>query len=403
MKLRPKTLYYRPIKILGIFVKTKSIVLSTGLAMFSMFFGSGNLVFPLVVGQLSQGHYAIAAMGILLTGVLVPFLGILAMFLFNGNQNEFFSRLGKPATFWFPLLAISIMGPFGVLARCITVAHGAFRLILPETPLWLFSVLACGVIFLLTIRKSKIVTVLGTFLTPLLILSLTAIVCFAVLSVDLPLVTADHGSGWSSFKQGIFQGYQTMDLLAAFFFSVFVIKHLKEQKALQENPGQSLSIFLKSSLIGAGLLALIYSFLVLIGAMYAPQLTLIPPQELLGFIAQKTLGPFAAPVVCVTVILACITTAVVLASLFADFLRKEVSKDRITPVLSLASTLAIAFLVSTLEFSGISKIIGPILEICYPALIVLAVLSIIQKLWGWKSVRGPTAVAFLIKLLSLGI
>lgn len=384
-------------------MKTKSIVLSTGLAMFSMFFGSGNLVFPLVVGQLSQGHYAIGAIGIILTGVLVPFLGILAMFLFDGNQNAFFSRLGKPATFWFPLLAISIMGPFGVLARCITVAHGAFRLIHPGTSLWVFSLLACAAIFLLTIRKNRIVPVLGTILTPLLILSLTAIVCFAVISVDLPIVTGGNGSAWASFKQGIFQGYQTMDLLAAFFFSVFVIKHLKNHKAMQENPAHSLSVFLKASVIGAGLLTTLYCFLVLMGAMYASELGSIPPQEMLGFIAQKTLGPMSAPIICVTVILACITTAVVLASLFADFLRKEISKERIAPSLSLAATLAIAFLVSTLEFSGIAKIIGPILEICYPALIVLAISSILQKVWGWKSVRGPTAVAFFIKLLSLGI
>jgi len=73
-------------------VKTKMLAFSTGLAMFSMFFGSGNLVFPLLVGQLSEGHFFIAALGILLTGVLVPFIGILAMFLFKGNQYEFFSK-----------------------------------------------------------------------------------------------------------------------------------------------------------------------------------------------------------------------------------------------------------------------------------------------------------------------
>jgi len=370
--------------------------------MFSMFFGSGNLVFPLVVGQLSEGHYILASLGILLTGVLVPFLGILAMFLFNGNQTEFFMRLGKPATFWFPLLAISIMGPFGVLARCITVAHGAFKLLVPDVPLWLFSIGSCGIIFLLTIRKNRIVPLLGSILTPLLIVSLAAIVCCGVASENLPSLTG-AGSGWASLKQGIFQGYQTMDLLAAFFFSAFVIKHLNKQKALQDNPSLSLSVFLKSSLIGAGLLAGIYCFLVLMGAMYASELASTPPQEMLGFIAKETLGPFAAPIVCSTVILACLTTAVVLASLFADFLRKDISKERISPALSLTATLLIAFFVSTLEFSGIARIIGPILEICYPALIVLALAGIFHKLWGWKAIRVPTAIAFLAKLISSGI
>jgi LIVCS family branched-chain amino acid:cation transporter len=137
--------------------------------------------------------------------------------------------------------------------------------------------------------------------------------------------------------------------------------------------------------------------------MYASELASVPPQEMLGFIAQKTLGPMAGPVVCITVILACMTTAVVLAHLFADFLRKEISKDRITPGLALFVTLTIAFFISTLEFSGIAEILGPILEICYPALILLAVLSICQKLWGWKIVRAPTAVAFLVKLIAIAI
>jgi LIVCS family branched-chain amino acid:cation transporter len=364
--------------------------------MFSMFFGSGNLVFPLLVGQLSQGHYIMAALGILLTGVLVPFLGILAMLLFNGNQSDFFSRLGKPATFWFPLFALSIMGPFGVLARCITVAHGAFRLILPGTELWIFSILGCFILFFLTIRKNRIVKVLGSYLTPFLVLSLGSIAFFALTS-ETSLPEASKGFAWVSLKEGLVQGYQTMDLLAAFFFSVFVIRHLKEQQKEDFAPAHTLKVFLKSSFLGAGLLAAVYCLLVLMGAMYATDLQTVPPQEMLGFIAQKTLGPLAAPIVCGTVILACLTTAVVLALLFADFLRKEVSKERLSPAVSLIITLGIAFLVSTLEFSGIGKFIGPILQVSYPALIVLTVGSIFQKLWGWKLIRAPTALAFLLK------
>jgi LIVCS family branched-chain amino acid:cation transporter len=380
-------------------MKNKTLVLSTGLAMFSMFFGSGNLVFPLVVGQVSEGHFGLASIGILLTGVLVPFLGILAMLLFNGSSSDFFGRLGKPATFWFPLIALSLMGPFGVLARCITVAHGAFRLLMPDTPLWLFSIVSCAVIFLLTIRKNRIVPLLGSVLTPILLVSLGAIAVFGLLSVDLPAASAN--GAWSSFKNGIFQGYQTMDLLAAFFFSAFVIKHLKEHKSTDSE--NSLPIFFQAALIGAGLLSVIYFILVLLGAIYATELASIPPQEMLGFVAQQALGPLAAPIVCVAVALACLTTAIVLTSLFADFLRKEVTKEKINGSTALFTTLMIAFFTSTLEFSGIAKILGPILEVIYPALIVLTVLSIFHKLWGWTTIRMPIVIAFVLKLLSRAI
>lgn len=365
-----------------------------------MFFGSGNLVFPLVVGQLSEGHFGLATLGILLTGVLVPFLGILAMLLFNGNSTEFFARLGKPATFWFPLIALSLMGPFGVLARCITVAHGAFRLLLPETPLWLFSILSCLIIFLLTIRKNRIVPLLGSVLTPILLVSLAAIAFFGLSSLELP--EAKIGAGWNSFKDGIFQGYQTMDLLAAFFFSAFVIKHLRDRIPNEESH-RSLPIFFKASLIGAGLLSVIYFVLVVLGAMYAPQLGAIPPQEMLGFVAAASLGSWAAPLVCASVVLACLTTAIVLASLFSDFLKKEVAQSKIGTPLALLTTLTITFAITTLEFSGIAKILGPILETIYPALIVLTVLSIFHKLWGWSTIRLPIALVFFLKLLTRAI
>lgn len=383
-------------------MKNKALILSTGLAMFSMFFGSGNLVFPLMVGQTSQGHFWLATLGILITGVIVPFLGILAMLLFKGSSHDFFVRFGKPATFWFPLISLSLMGPFGVLARCITVAHGAFRLVLPETSLWLFSLLSCGAIFLLTVKKNRIVPVLGSILTPFLLLSLITITLFALNAAPVPSMSS-WKDGWNSFSEGMLQGYQTMDLLAAFFFSIFVIKHLQAGQGEEKDPAQSLPIFLKSSLVGAALLSAVYFSLVLMGSMYAPELTNIPPQEMLGFIAQRTLGPWAAPVVCIAVILACLTTAIVLTSLFADFLRKEVTKNQISPSLAILTTLAIAFFTSTLEFSGIARFLGPILGVTYPALIVLTVLSIFQKLWGWKVIRMPTAVAFLLKLFSMGI
>ena len=292
------------------------------------------------------------------------------------------------------------MGPFGVLARCITVAHGAFRPLLPSTTLWVFSAFFCISVFFLAIKKNRIVPLLGSVLTPILLLSLGGIAIFGLFSADLPPLSP-NGS-WTSFKNGIFQGYQTMDLLAAFFFSSFVIKHLKDHSSTQ-NGAHSLPIFLKASLVGAGLLSIVYVLLVVLGAIYAPQLANIPPQEMLGFVANAALGTWAAPVVCCTVVLACVTTAIVLTSLFADFLRTEVTQERINHPVALITTLAIAFFTSTLEFSGIAQFLGPILETIYPALILLTVLSIFHKLWGWTTVRMPIAVAFLLKLLARAI
>lgn len=373
-------------------MKNKFIVLSTGLALFSMFFGSGNLVFPLSVGQNSGGHFLLAAIGICLTGVLVPFLGAFAMMLFQGKSERFFGLIGKPAIFWFPLLALSLMGPFGVAARCLTVAHGSFRLIFPELSLSLFSLAACAVIFLAIVKKNRIVPLLGTYLTPLLLLSLAII---GIVSYQLsPNPEVEPGRAWHALKNGFFEGYQTMDLLAAFFFSSFVIKHLNEKMC--ERP---LRVFLQSALIGASLLTIVYAVLVYLGATYAPLLEDIPPEALLGNVAQASLGTLAAPLVCVAVTLACLTTAIVLVSLFADFLKKEIARDKIANATAIAITLAITFAVSTLEFAGIAGFLGPILQTIYPALIVFTLMSIASETWGLKKRRWPVAMTLLAKLL----
>lgn len=380
-------------------MNTKSLVISTGFALFAMFFGSGNLVFPLLVGTQSQGHFLASSLGIILTGVLVPFMGVLAILLYKGNTSEFLGTMGRPAKFWFPLIALSLMGPFGVLARCITVAHGSFALLFPECSLIAFSIVFCVVIFLLTANKNRIIPLLGTALTPFLLLALLAITLAGISFGQMPLVTDHHP--WPAFLDGALQGYQTMDLLAAFFFSTFIIQHLSKKFCVETEHRSLVTVFIKSSLLGGGLLSLVYCGLVYLGAAFAQQLNHTAPQAMLGVVAQNTLGIFSAPIVCVAVVLACFTTAVVLASLFADFFRQEVCSDKINIPFSLIITLCIAFCVSTLEFSGIAAFLAPILETLYPALIVLTVVNIGNKLWGVKLRRWPVLLTFAVKLSSL--
>lgn len=380
-------------------MKKNWLILSTGFALFSMFFGSGNLVFPISVGQESAGHYLSASLGILLTGVLVPFLGVFGMMLYNGQISNFFSCFGKIGTFWFSLFALALMGPFGVLARCLTVAHGALQLLFPSLSLTAASLGMCAVIYILTLNKSKIVTVLGTYLTPFLLLSIGAIAFFGLTNGSLSEpVTA---SGFDAFKNGFFQGYQTMDLLAAFFFSTFILKYLQKASPQENGNSFSLNVFAKSALIGASILSLVYMALVTLGWIYAPQLSEHLPQEMLGRIAMEALGPLAAPCVCVALVLACLTTAMVLTTLFADFLRKEVTHEKIGNKTALLITLAISFFVSTLEFAGIAKFIGPILEAIYPALIVLTFVNIAHKMWGFKTSHWPVTMTLATKLLWL--
>jgi branched-chain amino acid:cation transporter, LIVCS family len=376
-------------------MKKNWLVVSTGFALFSMFFGSGNLVFPLTVGQESGGHVLLAGLGILLTGVLVPFLGVFGMMLYKGNFQKFFQSFGSRGTFIFSFLALSLMGPFGVLARCLTVAHGALMLLFPTISLPLASFLMCLIIYVLSTNKNKIMTVLGAVLTPFLLLSIALIAFFGLTQGTMPEPT--QVSNWDALKNGFFQGYQTMDLLAAFFFSQFVIKHLYDSVSVTEETSP-LRVFCKASIVGAGILASVYFALVLLGWIYSPLLFQRPPQEMLGLIAMESLGSMAAPCVCLAVIFACLTTAIVLASLFAEFLRKEVCQEKLGHKPALLLTLGIGFAVSTLDFAGIAKFLGPVLEIVYPALIVLTVVNIACQFFNVKSSHWPFTLTLVAKM-----
>ncbi len=346
-------------------------VLSTGFALFSMFFGSGNLVFPLLIGKMTTYHHALGSLGLIVTGVLLPFLGAFVMWLYKGDAKTLFSEAGRGACFLFPLIALCLLGPFGVVARCITVAHGNFTQLLPVS-LSTFSLISCGLIFLITQRKNRVIPLLGNFLTPLLLLSLAAIAYFGIqggTSLEPSSITSTE-----SFFSGFSEGYQTMDLLAAFFLSSFVIKTLQSS---QKN--ESLPVFLPAAILGMGLLSLVYCLLVLLGALWAKELAVVPPEQMLGTIASLSLGNYAQIVVCIATATACFTTAIVLALLFADFLRKEICRDKINATLAMLITLTITFFVSTLEFSGIAKILSPLLSAIYPLLIIFTLYAIAKK------------------------
>src|SRR5665647_1655937 len=97
----------------------KSPIIATGLAMFSMFFGAGNVVFPLALGQIAQDKNFFAILGMLVTAVGVPFAGLIAMTLFNGDYRKFFARMGAVPGFIVVAIIMGLIGPFGAIPRCI--------------------------------------------------------------------------------------------------------------------------------------------------------------------------------------------------------------------------------------------------------------------------------------------
>ena len=358
--------------------------------MFSMFFGAGNIVFPLALGQIAGDKNLFAISGLLITAVGMPFLGLIGMILFNGNYESFMGRMGKLPGFILILLTIALIGPLAGIPRCITLSFDNIAPFLPGAiTLFGFSIAAAATIFLFAVKESNIIDILGYVLSPLLLISLGLIMVFGL--IFAPAAALSSYSSSDLFMRGITTGYQTMDLLAAIFFASVVLNILREKMHPDKRSDYRhiASLAFKASIIGASLLGVVYLGMSFVSARYGMALSSFASQQLLGAIAGQVLGRFASVVVSTAVALACLTTAITLTVVTADFIKDDLSGGMLGYRTSLLCTLGMTIIVASLKFEGIVAMIAPVLTLCYPAIIVLSALNIAYKLWNVQMVKGP--------------
>lgn len=372
------------------------LVLIAGFAMFSMFFGSGNLVFPLMVGMKSLDQFHTASTGLILSAVVLPFAGLIAMTYYAGNRNLFFKSLGAPSAFILTFAMLSLMGPFGVLPRCIIVAHGGLDLVIDGLSAPLFNAIFSGLTGFLAWQRTKIIDIIGTFLTPFLLVGIMGLIVVGIFSSHTP--DTSSLSHVKAFYVGLDEGYQTMDLLAAFFFSATTISYIAGQLHKKEKKDHLEGLSLTACCIGAFLLIVVYLGFVYLGAAYAPSLANVDPEKLLVVIAEASLGKFAIPIAASIIGLACLTTSTILASLFADFLHNDIMQKKIPRSLALIITLLIGYTFSLLGFTDLAGWIANALTIAYPALIAYAGFKILE---AKASIRKAREAFWLVLLASI--
>lgn len=371
----------------------KSDSLSIGLAIFSMFFGAGNIIFPLALGLQSgdKNHYAV--FGLILTAAIMPIAGVIAMILYQGSTREFFGRLGRIPGFLLAFLTISLLGPLGSTPRCIALSYTTLNTAFPFLSFTAFSAFSCVIIFALSLKKNHILTLLGWVLTPFLLLSLLTIIGLGFFTPSQ--IQSTDQSALKVFCNGLNEGYNTMDLLAAFFFSTMILNILRMRS--QDTCIKTTAY--RASLIGTILLGLVYIGFSYLAAFHGYELAALNKDELLAAITLKIAGSHGGFLVCLAISLACLTTAIALISSFADFIQNEFfdGKNYYQPIL--AGSLLATFIISTLEFNGISKFLGPILEMSYPGLIVLTILNILHRTIGLKVIKRPVFFTFFVSVI----
>lgn len=199
--------------------------------LFGMFFGAGNLIFPVSMGQLAGSSMWRAAAGFLITGVGLPLLGVAAL----GISREdgllgLSSRVGQRYGRFFTCVLYLTIGPFFAIPRCATVSYtvGVER-ILPggaqTAALAVFSLLFFAAVLFFSLRPGEILTWIGKVLNPLFLVFLGLLVIRALISPMGRISEAAPEGAYVSgaFFKGFLEGYNTMDALAGLAFGIIVV------------------------------------------------------------------------------------------------------------------------------------------------------------------------------------
>ncbi len=368
------------------------IIISTGMALFAMFFGAGNIVYPLTLGTSAGDHVFYAIIAFLITGAGLPFLGLFSMSLYQGNYKAFFSSLGKIPSFLVILFLAFILGPFLAIPRTETITY---QTLLPFLSIFhlsnasLFSAIYCSVLFLISYKQNRAIDIICTFLSPIKLTLFFILICSGLMKMQITIQNYQPIS--VAIREGLSDGYATMDLLCAFFFCTAayqnillkVKEHRIENKKINE-------IFLKSCIFAGLILGTVYIGFILIALGHASYLRHINTVQMIQVISKLILGNFGSLFIGICVLFACISTATALTDVTTQFFYETMFNKKISRTICLIIVLIITFFMTIIGFSGIMNIATPILEIIYPALIVYCILIIVKKLHREKMTKNLT-------------
>lgn len=378
----------------------KANFFTTGLAMFAMFFGSGNLIFPVAIGQMAGEQNIWAMMGLFFTAVLMPFATLCLMLLYNGSYHRFFQKIGVLPGQFVAFVTLALIGPFGVLPRCIAFSYSTLSIYTDSIGLPTYALIACVVVFVLSVKENSVVGVIGNFLTPILLLSLVVIIVRGLMADHIPLPDNGHESNWAMMQHGFIEGYKTFDIFAALFFATAIIPAFRQVLGAKMDDKRSLmSLAVKSSLVGMVLLFVVYAGLSFVSANLRGGLVSVSGDKLLGVISTLTMGTTAGLVANLVVSLACLTTAISLAVVSAEFFKRDVFFHKLSYVQCLVITMVITLLFSLMGFSGIMRLVLPVLMVICPAVITLVVVNALNYFFGYKYIKVPVYSVFALSLI----
>ena len=367
-----------------------------GAALFAMFFGAGNMIFPPYLGLQAGIEWFVAFLGYYLADVGLAVVAMLAL-IRTGGSDGLLRPLGRV---WSTGLMMAIMLCLGPLISIPRTAATTFEL--SVAPLWkgmnlnLFCAAFFVVVFLLSVNESAVVDIVGKILTPILFASLLLLIVKGVL-FPLGEITKPPLND-QVVASGISAGYQTMDVLASVVFGALILNSAAQKgyTGAREQAGASVGA---SLVAGAGLLV-VYAGLTYLGAtaQALPNTRLTRIELLVALVQAIFPGKGGMVFFGIIAALACLTTAIALTSAasryFAGLSNGRVSYKTVAGVIC-----AFSAAVSGIGVERLVELAAPILGVVYPPVLALVLLSFLGRAESRWFYRIPAAAAMVVGLL----
>jgi len=353
--------------------KTKDIFI-IGFALFAMFFGAGNLIFPPALGQKAGKELIGAIIGFLLTGVGLPLMGIMAVSKFGGNLELLASKANKKFATLLSIVVILSLGPLLAIPRTsATTYEMAIVPFFPNMSSLVFSAIYFSIVLFFVLKSSSIIDSIGKILTPVLLLTLLSIIAKGILSPQGPVV--DTGLG-VSFASGFGEGYQTMDALGATVIGSIIVASIKAKGYTDSKEVSKLTI--QAGVVAAAGLAIVYGGLAYLGATAGNLSMDLSRPDLIISITDGLLGTFGKVLLGISVGMACLTTSIGLTATAGEYF-SNLSKGRVSFQTVSIITALISMVISNAGVDKITSLAVPLLVVVYPIIIVLVVLALLDQ------------------------
>ncbi|MDU7331360.1 MAG: branched-chain amino acid transport system II carrier protein [Finegoldia magna] len=377
--------------------KFKDVII-VGFALFAIFFGAGNLIFPPYLGVLSGTEYKKAMLGFLLTDPVLPILGVIITAKLGGGAEDLGKRVGNKFAKILGTVTILTIGPLFAIPRTAATTHEVFvSKVFPGTPEWVTALIFFALTAIFVFNETGVIDKIGKYLTPGLVIILLVIIGKCI--VD-PIGVMNIATENQIFLKGFAEGYQTMDALGAALMTGIVVSDLKRKGYV--NDEERLKLVKWVGLVAFVLLAIIYGGLIYVGAtaskIYTVQNTRV--DILLGTV-QNILGSAGKIAIGIAVSLACLTTSVGLSAIAGDFF-SNITKDKLGYKPIVLATVVISGVLSLVGVEALIKAAVPILSTVYPIIMVLIFLGIFEKYIKYDLIyTGAVLATFVVSFVEV--